>query len=104
MGGKALYSAVCLSALVQKSEYIFPPQTLKVFTSEDGFNFTEIGNLNIVMEAESDPDGLKNYTVHFPETDARYLRIEAQTVAQLPAWHPAVGEGGFLFVDELIVE
>ena len=56
------------------------------------------------METAADPDGLKSYTVTFPETSARYLRVEAQTVGEIPAWHGAHGKKGYLFVDEIVVE
>lgn len=103
MGGKTSYSSVTMGALVQKGEYIFGPLDLRALVSEDGENFTEIGAINIAMEQENDPDGRKEYTVEFPETSARYLRITSKTVNSLPKWHGAHGEPGFLFIDEICV-
>ena len=45
----------------------------------------------------------RSYTVSFPETSARYLRVEARTVNPIPEWHGARGKKGFLFVDEICV-
>ena len=100
----ASYGSVRLGTLVQKGEDIFPPLSLKAYVSEDGENFTEAGSLDIPMETAADPEGLKSYTVTFPETSARYLRVEAQTVPEIPAWHGAHGKKGYLFVDEIVVE
>lgn len=99
----ASYHEVTLSTLVMKGEYIFPPLALAVSTSDDGETFTEVGRIEIPMEKANDPDGLKPYTVSFPETSARYVRVEARTVDSLPDWHAAPGEKGFLFVDEILV-
>lgn len=99
----ASYHEVTLSTLVIKGEYIFPPLALAVSTSDDGKQFTEVGRIEIPMEKVDDPDGTKPYTVSFPETSARYVRVDARTVDVLPDWHGAHGENGFLFVDEILV-
>lgn len=100
----ASYASVRLGTLVQKGMDIFAPLALKASVSEDGEHFTDAGLLDIPMETAADPDGLKSYTVTFPETSARYLRVEAQTVGEIPAWHGAHGKKGYLFVDEIVVE
>ena len=100
----ASYASVRLGTLVQKGMDIFAPLALKASVSEDGEHFTDAGSLDIPMETAADPDGLKSYTVTFPETSARYLRVEAQTVGEIPAWHGAHGKKGYLFVDEIVVE
>ena len=99
----ASYGEVRLGTLVLKDEDIFPPLTLVASTSEDGEYFTEAGRIEIPMETSADPDALKSYTVSFPETSARYLRVEARTVNPIPEWHGARGKKGFLFVDEICV-
>lgn len=103
MGGKTAYSSVAITSLVQKGEYIFAPLNLKALTSEDGSNFTEIACLNIPMENASDSDEIKEYSIQFPQTSARYLKVTAKTVDAIPDWHGARGENGFLFVDEIVV-
>lgn len=103
MGGKTGYSSVTMNTLVLKGEYIFGPLDLKALVSDDGVNFTEVAAIEIPMEMENDPDGIKEYTVSFPETSARYLRITSRTVDSIPQWHGARGEAGFLFIDEIIV-
>lgn len=99
----AAYHEVSLGTLVLKGDDIFPPRALVAAISDDGTTFTEVGRLEIPMEGEADPDGLKSYEVTFPETTARYLRVEARTVDRIPDWHRARGKKGFLFVDEIAV-
>ena len=99
----ATYGEVRLGTLVLKGEDIFPPLDLAASTSDDGEHFTEVGRIEIPMETAADPEGLKSYTVRFPETSARYLRVEARTVNPIPDWHGARGKRGFLFVDEICV-
>lgn len=104
MGGEQTYSAVTLGTMVIKDEDVFPPLNVTVCTSDDGKTFTEAGRLDIPEETRANPDGLREYTVEFPGTSARYLKISAKTVEAMPSWHGRAGTPGFLFVDEIIVK
>ena len=103
MGGETRYSSVALGTLVDKGNDIFPPVNVIVSTSGNGTDFTEAGRVSIDVPGEKDPDGIVDYTVSFPETAARYIKITAETVTSMPAWHARGGAPGFLFVDEIIV-
>ena len=50
-----------------------------------------------------DANGKKEYTVTFPETSARYLKVTARCVEEVPQWHDGRGSKAVLFVDEIIV-
>lgn len=97
------YSGVTLGTMSIQDEDIFPPLSLKVSVSDDGASFREAAFLEIPMEGQGTPDGLREYTVRFDGTDARYIKVEAATLPQLPLWHGRAGSPGFLFVDEIIV-
>ncbi len=103
MDGKTAYSSVTLSTLVQKGEDIFNPLDLAVSVSDDGVNYTQIARAEYPAEGPGDPDGLKEYTVTFPETSARYLRVTSRTVDSIPSWHGGRGRQGFTFIDEIFV-
>lgn len=104
MGGDQSYSSVVLGTMVIKDEDVFPPLSLSASISDDGKNFTEAARISIPMETRSNPDGLREYSVSFPETSARYLKVSAETVAAMPSWHGRAGTPAFLFADEIIVE
>lgn len=104
MGGEQSYSTVVLGTMVIKDEDIFPPLSLSASISDDGENYTEAGKITIPMETRNNPDGLREYTVSFPETSARYLKVSAETVPAMPSWHGRSGSPAFLFVDEIIVK
>lgn len=104
MDGETPYSSVTLGTMVQKGEDIFNPLDVVVLVSDDNKTFTEAGRIEMAAEGETDPDGLKEYTVTFPETSAKYLRVTSTTVTSIPDWHGARGRQGFTFVDEIIVK
>jgi len=103
LDGNTSYTEVVLSALVQKGEDIFNPLDLAVSISDNNTDFTEIARAEFPVEGESDPDGLKEYTVSFPETSAKYLKVTSKTLECIPDWHGGRGRKGFTFIDEIIV-
>ena len=104
MGGQA-YSEVILSTFVFKYDWIMNPQSLTVYTSEDGKNFTEAAHMDIEVEGlMDDGNGCKSYSLAIGETSAKYLKVVAGCCTSLPEWHPGAGHPGFLFVDEIVVK
>ena len=105
MKGRGDYSSVMVESLVEKVRWIFPPRTIEVLLSDDGEHFTSVATLNVPEETPDTENGIKHYTVEFPATSARYLRIVATTVNPIPSWHKqAAGGKAHLFIGELEVE
>ncbi len=102
--GDATYNSMTLSAIVFRYDYLFGPESISVMTSEDGENYTEVAYAAYKVEGRvDDGNGCHDYTLNFPETSARYLKIKAEVIKALPEWHSGAGRPGFLFVDEIIV-
>ena len=104
MKGAGEYSSVTVEATVDNGEWIFPPAEITVSVSNDNENFEQVGSLAISVEQQDVKDGVQTYTVEFPATDARWLRIVANTVESIPAWHGAAGHQAHLFIGEISAE
>lgn len=104
MDGQTRYSSVTASALIEKGSHILNPTGLKVAVSEDGENFTEVASATYKVEGMGDPDGLKTYTVEFPETSAKYVHVVVNCVEYLPEWLGGAPHKGFIFIDEILVK
>jgi hexosaminidase len=99
------FSSVTLSTFVFKYDYIFNPLNLVVYTSENGEEFTEISRADFPVEGNiDDGNGCQKFSVTFPETSAKYLKVTAGTIKALPEWHSGKGRPGFVFVDEVFVD
>ncbi|MBO5419958.1 MAG: family 20 glycosylhydrolase [Bacteroidales bacterium] len=103
MGGEVAYSKVTLGVFVNKWDDVFNPTGLTISTSDDGQTFTKVAEASYEVEGIDVPNGIRSYTLSFPETSARYVRVLANTLTSLPEWHDRKGRGGFLFVDEISV-
>lgn len=102
--GRASYESITMECLSAKGAYIFGPTWFKASVSSDGVEYTEIASKTYPAETDEDYDGIKQYRLDFPQTKGKYLKLEAGTLDQLPAWHPGAGAKAFLFVDEIIVK
>ena len=97
------YSSVTVGAISDKPSYVFLPAKLAVAVSEDGQNYTEVAVQEYEVEGRESPDMLKDFTLTFPETSARYLKITAVPVQSIPDWHYAAGRRTYVFFDEIVV-
>ena len=102
MNGES-YSSVILGSVSVKYDDIFNPFDLTVYTSQDGQNFTEVAKAEYGIEGEGASNEVKEYSLSFPETDARYLKVTASPVPALPDWTERPGNKSFLFIDEIVV-
>ena len=104
MDGTA-YSSVSLSTIAFRHDWIFGPMDMTVYTSEDGENFTQVAHADYPVTGLIDDGNVcEAYTLNFPETSAKFLKVTASCIESLPDWHPGKGSPGFLFVDEVIVK
>ncbi len=99
------YSSLTLSTFVFRYDYIFNPVDLTVLISDDGREYTEAARAEYAVEGGvDDGNGCQEYTLTFPETSAKYLKVTANCIEALPEWHSGKGSPGFIFIDEIIVE
>ena len=98
------YSSVTVGTVVVKYDWIFNPQSITVSTSEDGKDFTAVAEVKYEAEGQDVPNGMKEYSLDFPETSAKYLKVNVGRFTSIPEWHPGAGGLAFVFVDEVIVK
>ena len=103
MEGNVSYSNVTTGFLSSTPSHIFFPQRLEISTSEDGENYVVVAAADYEIEGKADADAVKDLTLSFPETSARYLRLTVAPVAAMPQWHDAAGKAAFVFIDEIMV-
>lgn len=96
------YRGVRLSFFVNKPKHYFPPVRLEVQFSADGENFVTAAERDLPTEGKEVPEGIRTFTLDFPETAARYMRVRAVS-PRLPEWHPAHGFYAFILTDEITI-
>jgi len=83
-----------------KGQWIYPPKSFSVATSNDGDNFAEAAQAEL-----SDGDGkIVDVQVDLGGQKTRYLKVVAKRFGLIPAGAQGAGHDAWLFIDELVVE
>ena len=98
---------VTLSFAHHPSQWVFLPQKVTVSYSKNGKKFSKPEEVALpidpTLEANSKP---KVYILRhkIPNQKVKYIRIEAEPVEKLPAWHAVPGEKAWIMTDEVKVQ
>ena len=86
------------------SSWIVFPEYVEFYISEDGTNF-KASNKIINESSIRNPDWVqKDFTTSLENVKARYVKIFAKKLAELPSFHHEGGGKQWRMVDEIIVE
>ena len=86
------------------SSWVVFPEYIEYFISTDGNNFEKVGRIDIPSTLRN-PDWIqKDFTATFANQKAKYVKIFAKNLKELPSWHPSAGNKSWLMADEIIVE
>lgn len=99
-------NAIATSFLQDQRSWIFYPTEVSFFTSIDGTTFTPYYSQDIDATIESEETLIKTVAASQDEQAARYVKVIAKTVGDLPSWHLGHTYDGksWIFIDELIVK
>jgi predicted alpha-1,2-mannosidase len=86
-----------------RSWIIFPPQ-VNYFSSEDGIEFTEIGNINNTVSDANYLIQRQAFTAKVSAEPFRFIKIVARNYGKLPPWHQGANGDAFIFIDEIVIE
>lgn len=88
--------------LEEQRAWIFYPQGMEVYVSDDGKDYKLFGKtaLNVT---KSEGAHLQDLVVK-GKTNARYVKIVIKNYGKLPEWHLSAGQQSWLFVDEVWVK
>lgn len=91
-------SSVAVGAMENQPSGIYYPKKIEVSVSEDGKNFTKVGELERDFKNNGYTE-LEDFKVEFNAQKARLIRINVSNLA-----HPPTGGSAFMFLDEVIVQ
>ncbi len=102
--GKESIKRVSVGFLQNTGSWIFLPESLEVSVSMDGNSFKTVSivpnpftsNQHEVMRVE--------FSTAPINAMAKYIKVKALGVPQLPDWHPGAGNRPWIFSDEIIIE
>lgn len=102
-GGQEL-RRVTLSVAENHGQYIMPPTRVTVWGGEDSASLSVIGKLSPEMPVKGGPSMNRILNVDITPGRYRHVKVQADPIKSLPAWHRGKGDKGWVFVDELFFE
>jgi len=95
-------SYVASNHLQDVRSWIWMPQQVEFFVSNDGKNFRSVGIVKNTVDEKDETSQLKELGLKINEK-ARYIKLVATNHGPVPAWHPGAGGDAHIFVDEVVV-
>ena len=92
------------STLASTGPYIFPPWRIRVYGGTTRDNMRLLRQMRPAQPKESRDVSLDYYTLPLQGTSVKYLKFHLDPIPRLPSWHPAAGEPGWLFIDEVVLK
>ena len=71
--------------------------------SDNGRDFMHAGTEIYQTHSDVADYQQKQFKASFLPQNARYIRVRAKNVSELPDWHIRAGQETFIFADEIIV-
>jgi hexosaminidase len=101
MGKTTLFSTVKLHTLDQNGSWVYLPQYVEVFVSNDGKKFQSAGRSSTFVKDNMNSGFI---TVTFNDLNARYIKLFAKNAGLIPEGQPGGGNKAWIFADEIVVQ
>jgi hypothetical protein len=100
------FDTIKIGFLQDKRSWIFLPDKISVYGSEDSVHFEELNIGDYLLDERDLTVG--RYPMVFSgfkkTTPYRYLKVFVKNYGKIPAWHPGAGGDAFIFVDEIEIK
>ena len=103
LGKKQAIHEIGLDFFFLPLSWIFTPEKVEFFTSKDGKHWKYQGSVVGNNPEELARPDIQTFRVQDLNAKARYVKIVATPLPQIPEWHRAVGNPCWIFTDEIVV-
>jgi hexosaminidase len=100
LGKTTSFDSVRVHTLDQNGSWIYLPQYVEVFTSNDGNQFTSVGKSSTFVGDTLTMGWIK---VPTPNQSSRFIKVVAKNYGLIPDGKPGAGNKAWLFADEIQV-
>lgn len=95
---------VTLSLAENHGQYIMPPTRITIWGGEDSAKLNVIGTMIPEMPVKEGMSINRIFNVDITAGRYKYIRVQADPIRSMPAWHRGKGDKGWVFVDEVFFE
>ena len=103
LGQRQFISRLAGSFLQEAYSWIFMPEEVEFFVSDDGKRFRSVGKA--VNHIPVDDEGASTQELGVrPRCEARYVKMAAKNIGKCPEGHVGAGQPAWIFCDEFVIE
>lgn len=104
LGSETDINSVALRFYVDTGSWIYDTPKIEVAVSSDGNEFKPVVSKDYPVDNKFIKE-IRTHKLEFPTEKARYIRIKAESLKEIPEWHTlAAGNPAFIFIDEIIID
>jgi len=103
LGKQTSVKTIEIGFLQSQLHSILLPSKVEFELSVDGKVFNAVGSMSYHTTKTVPDFQKKQFSSHFKETTARYVRVHATNLSELPGWHIRPKQEAFIFADEIQV-
>ncbi|MBP6870735.1 MAG: family 20 glycosylhydrolase [Bacteroidales bacterium] len=104
LGDEFYFKNISATFLLDQKRWIFYPEVVNFYVSDDGKNFQKIGSIRHLIDMNDPAAQTNDFTVKISQPlKVKFLRIEAVNIGVCPDWHPYHGEKSWIFLDEVVL-
>jgi len=98
---KTFIKTLDIGYLNNPSAWIFPPEQIEIFISENGLDFVALEKLNLSPLTSGKDQRVETIQMTINKT-VKAIKVEVKNVKEIPSWHEGAGKTAWLFMDEWI--
>ena len=103
LGEETRITRLAGSFLQDQGSWIFMPEKVEFFISNDGKTFKSVGVIENEIAQDAEDAVIQELDIN-RRLSARYVRMVATNPGPCPKWHVGAGEPSWIFCDEIIIE
>ncbi len=105
LGSSTTFSNIALGCYQRQASWIFFPEYVEFYTSDDGQKFKKLGRIDTDILLKDELAQRRTYSYTSDKTyQVKYIKVFAKNIGVCPAWHIGAGDKAWIFADEIIIE
>ena len=104
LGESKKIQKIRVGALHDIHSWVFLPQKIVIYSSDDGVNYTQIMEKINSLPMQNPDRFVKRFEIEFEPINTKHIRVWVDSLERCPDWHKGSGGACWLFLDEIEVE
>ncbi|MCF6240954.1 MAG: family 20 glycosylhydrolase [Bacteroidales bacterium] len=101
---KLEFTKLSVGFFQKQSSWIFLPKSVAFYVSDDGENFSLLGEIENDISPKEKGVIIKRFVLETGIQKAKYLKVKANALINCPEWHRGAGNKAWVFADEITVD